>query len=103
MSICKICASNGKPGVTIMWDENIKSQKTGRLIPLESNRSFHRHYEPTNTEPSNNKPKPNPITANAKTISPSQQEDAALEALALEFKTLLKHVSEYLKEQENDG
>jgi hypothetical protein len=61
MSICKICASNGKPGVTIIWDENIKSQKTGRLIPLESDRSYHKHYEPTKTIPEPND-YPNPIT-----------------------------------------
>jgi hypothetical protein len=43
---------------------------------------------------------PNPITATAKAISPSSQtEDAALDALTLEFKMLLKHISEYLKEQ----
>jgi hypothetical protein len=67
MSICKICLQNGKPGVTIIWDENIKSQKTGRLIPLESDRSYHKHYEPTKTAVPEPNDYPNPITATTPT------------------------------------
>jgi hypothetical protein len=70
MSICKICAQNGKPGVTIVWDENIKSQKTGRLIPLESDRSYHKHYEPTKTAIPENNDYPNPIVSTSKAAEP---------------------------------
>jgi hypothetical protein len=49
MSICKICAANGKEGVQITWSEKVKSAQTGKLIPLETDGStFHNHYEPTN-------------------------------------------------------
>jgi hypothetical protein len=41
-------------------------------------------------------------TATAKTISPSSQtEDKALDALTQEFRTLLTHITQYLKEQQN--
>jgi hypothetical protein len=70
MSICKICAANGKPGVTITWDENIKSQKTGRLIPLESDRSYHKHYEPTKTAIPEPNDYPNPIVSTPKAAEP---------------------------------
>jgi hypothetical protein len=50
MSICKICAANGKEGVQITWSEKVKSAHTGKLIPLETDGStFHKHYEPTAT------------------------------------------------------
>jgi len=93
MSTCKICAANGYPNIEITWSEKIKSSKTGRLIPLETdNTTFHKHYEPTATTT-------NESTA-AKTIS-STKEDVALEALTLEFRTLVKHMSEYLKAHRN--
>jgi hypothetical protein len=92
MSTCKICAANGYPNIEITWSEKIKSSKTGRLIPLETdNTTFHKHYEPTATTNE---------SAAAKTIS-STKEDAALEALTLEFKTLVIHMSEYLKAHGN--
>jgi hypothetical protein len=94
MSICKICAANGYPNIEITWSEKIKSSKTGRLIPLETdNATFHKHYEPTTTTNE---------SAIAKTTTTERQvEDAALEALTLEFKSLLKHISEYLKANKN--
>jgi hypothetical protein len=46
MSECRICKDNGKPGVIIKWDDNVKNQKTGKLIPLEADGStYHKHYD----------------------------------------------------------
>jgi hypothetical protein len=76
------------------------------MIPLETDGStFHKHYEPTSLPPNGNCSISNKMlqnssnTAVAKVITPTQHEDDALESLTLEFKTLLKHVSEYLKAQ----
>jgi hypothetical protein len=66
MSICKICEKNGYPGITIAWDNNIKT-KEGRYVPLESDKKTpHKHYEPSKPIPEPND-YPNPITAPTKT------------------------------------
>jgi hypothetical protein len=50
MSECRICKDNGKPGVIIKWDDNVKNQKTGKLIPLEADGStHHKHYSDDTT------------------------------------------------------
>jgi hypothetical protein len=98
MSICKICAQNGKPGVTILWDENIKSQKTGRLIPLESDRSYHKHYEPTKTAIPENNDYPNPITP---TISSTQTQTPKLDLNNLNvIRVLVAALQEYIQIKE---
>ena len=90
---CKDCRQ------IIDWNSNAR-EKLNTRRPLNPDGTIHscnigsRHSKPI--PEANNYP--NPITATAKTISPSQ-EDKALEALTLEFRTLLKHVTEYLKEQ----
>jgi hypothetical protein len=100
MSECRICRGNGKAGVQITFSDKIRSQYSQKMIPLEIDGStYHRHYEPTNTTTSE---AVSPSPAVTKTITPTKpQEDAALEALTLEFKTLVKHMSEYLKAHGN--
>jgi hypothetical protein len=39
MSICKICAANGKEGFQITLSEKVKCAQTGKLIPLETDGS----------------------------------------------------------------
>ena len=110
MSECKICAKNGKAGIQIVFSDKIRSQYSQKMIPLETDGStYHRHYEPIAIA---NK-SPNPTPANSNTITESnawpkdvrsitsdnKQEDETIEALTLEFHTLLKHVTDYLKQR----
>jgi hypothetical protein len=70
-------------------------------LPLE-------YKEGRKTDTLHNCPKKNgsgtlnvPTTASAKTISPpNYTEDVAIEALTQEFRTLLTHITGYLKEQQ---
>jgi len=101
MSTCKICAKNGKPNVEICFSDKIRSQYSQKMIPLETDGStFHKHYELAKTANGNRKGSTSE-TEQAQTGSSTpmvvQQEDTALEALTLEFKTLLKHIIDHLK------
>jgi hypothetical protein len=109
MSECRICKERGRAGVMIAWNNTIKNEKGG-FIPLElDKKTKHKHVEANSTtklpEPNNY---PNPITQDTTISSKNEQngvtnqeeqktEDAALEALTLEFQTLVKHTLEYLK------
>jgi hypothetical protein len=107
MSEYRICRDHGYPGIMISWDNNVRS-KSGRYVPLEKDRIMpHKHYESTKPIPTPND-YPNSTLAAAKTItetntgvnwvrsinSDNKQENPTLEALTLEFHTLLKHTTE---------
>jgi hypothetical protein len=44
-SECKVCASNGFPGVVINWDDTVRSKKTGKKIPLDASGAYHKHRD----------------------------------------------------------
>jgi hypothetical protein len=76
MSICKICEKNGYPGITIAWNNNIKT-KEGRYVPLENDKiTPHKHYEPNGNGGSSN-----PTDAVVKTISPTTTTVPKIESL----------------------
>jgi hypothetical protein len=86
MSICKICEKNGYPGITIAWDNNIKT-KEGRYIALEPDKvTPHKHYEPNGKGSS-------PTSAVVKTISPPNATVPKIESLSqINFAEVLSKV-----------
>jgi hypothetical protein len=94
MSICKICAANGKEGVQITWSEKVKSAHTGKLIPLETDGStFHKHYEPTNGSSENPTPVKTDNAAAAKWVRSIT--DSKLDNLAV-IKIITAALQEYI-------
>ena|SRR6476620_11781331 len=92
MSICKICEKNGYPGITIAWDNNIKT-KEGRYVPLESDKvTPHKHYEPNGNGSS-------PACAVVKTISPTNATVPKIESLnQINFAEVLSEILvDYIK------
>jgi hypothetical protein len=82
----------------IIWDK-VAREKLNTKRPLNPDYTIHRCGFLTGGNGSNAS---KPIAASAKTISPSSQtEDAALKALTQEFKTLLQHITEYLRVAKN--
>jgi hypothetical protein len=127
LSECKICRDHGYPGIMIAWDNNVKS-KSGRYVPLELDKATpHKHFDKPNKPIPEPNDYPNPMTSNpnsgngpttsnkpyqhinipsteaaAKSKEPTKSADIALETLTLEFRTLLKHVKEYLQYNQVD-
>jgi hypothetical protein len=109
---CKDCQQ------TIDWNK-IARDKLNTRRPLNPDGTI--HCCKIGNRPSSSKPipesndYPNPITAAAKTMtetntganwvrsvtSDNKQENPSLEALTIEFYTLLKHITEYLQKQTN--
>jgi hypothetical protein len=102
----------------IDWNTKLR-EKLNTRRPLNPDGTI--HFCKLGNRPSSSKPitesndYPNPITAAAKTMtetntganwarsitSDNKQENPTLEALTLEFHTLLKHITEYIEQQAN--
>jgi hypothetical protein len=96
MSICKICAANGKEGVQITWSEKVKSAHTGKLIPLETDGStFHKHYEPTATTTTTNESPATKTETNAGAKWVRSITDSKLDNLAV-VKAIAAALNEYI-------
>ncbi|SRR6266496_4748455 len=44
-SYCTVCEAYGFPEVKIYWDDNKRSAKTGKKIPLDASGNYHKHRE----------------------------------------------------------